>query len=708
MRPNMNGDWPSLGGRIMRMPGFLTGIVFAALLNPLTIGLAGSAFAISAISYGILAAAAIGLQLAIQKRPASPQPSDIQSNIRQPISSRRRIYGRMLTGSVIVFGFRRGEKSYLLHYICEGPIKQYVSFRLDKKPVTLDGDGFVTNDQYIVKGRSRVQILATRGLMTDEPFQALLDAFPELDDPLKPFRHRGCAMVLQIVEQVPEDWITTVYPNNMPSLQVVIDGLEELYDPRTNTTGYSDNAGLCLLAEVMNVYGLSSSDTDLIDFDAWADFIDHCDENVALKAGGTEKRYRAAGVIEMAAENEERIKALSAICNADVFIDRQGRISVREALRSTPAFSLRHRNGDFLSMQLEGGRAEQKKFNTIKVRYLEPNLNYKENEVTWRHADMHAEDGADLVGTLTATLCPSSTQAQRLGKLALHQQNPEFVGSLTSGPQALELMEDYCFTLDLNPEDDFERVACASGAIEYDADQMVVSASVAIYAEDATAWNAVSDEQDQVEIPPVLTSDVDDVTLNVTATVGLLNNSAPVINFSWVAAGSATLPDSYSQEVQVSPAEADDWHNASVNQDEDTAIYSPVADGGAYDWRIRNIASGKTFDWQYSGSPVTVTVDDVAPQALVAFSASDGAGQFVANFSTKNDAHLATVAIYKVPTGNALDRSDHLVGRYAVAPGISYALPLTSAPGTFAIYAEPFNISNIAGPLAGPDSATVS
>lgn len=693
----------------MRMPAFLSGLVFSILAsNALTFGLAGSAFAISAISYGIVAAVAIGLQLAVQKKPAAPQPSDVQSNIRQPISPRRRIYGRYLTGSIIVFGFRRGEKSYILHYICEGPIHGYVSFRLDKKPVTLDEDGFVTEAQYQVGGRSRVQILSTLGTMTDEPFAEILATFPELDVVGKPFRNRGCAMVLQIVEQVPQAQIADVYPNNMPNLQVVIDGLENVYDPETDTEIFTDNAGRCLLAEIMDVYGLTSADTDLSDFDAFKDFIDHCDDDITLKAGGTEKRYRAAGVIYMNAENEERIKALSTICNADVFIDRQGRISVRQAMRSTPGIALRAKNGDHLSVQLEGGRTEQKKFNTIKVSYLDPNLNYKENEVTWRHAGMLEDDGAELVGTMGATLCPSSTQAQRLGKLALHQQNPEYVGSLSSGPQALDLMEDYCFTLDLSPEDDFERVACASGEIEYDADQMTVNASVVIYATDATDWVPATDEQDQVEIPPVLTSNVDEVTLDVTAAVELLENSAPVLKFSWVAAGAGTLPDSYSQQVQVSAADADDWHDATVNQENDTALFSPVADGGAYDWQIRNIASGKTFDWQVSTSPVTVVVDSTAPAALVAFSASDGTGQFVANFSTANDSHLATVAIYKVSSGGTLDRETDLVGRYAVAPGISYALPLTSGTGTFDIYAEPFNRSSIAGPLAGPDAATVS
>jgi hypothetical protein len=709
----MTHDWP-MHGRVLRMPAAIGGVFISFLANtgllaPLVgaLGFAGVGALALGVGYVTLALGAYALSAAFAKKPAAPQPSDVQANIRQEISPRRRIYGCYLAGSVIVFGFRRGEKSYILHYLGEGPIKQYVGFRLDKKPVTLDANGFVTTSQYVVDGRSRVQILTTLGLATDGPFQKLLDAFPELDTPLTPFRHRGCAMVLQIVEQVDAEEMPDVYPNNLPSLQVVGDFLNDIPDPATGTAGFSDNAGRCLLAEVCNVYGLDPTDGDAINIDSWSDFAAHCDESVLLKAGGSEKRYRAAGVVMMDAENESRINALASVCNADVFMDPRGRVAVRPKLRSTPAIALRAKYGDHLTVQLEGGRTLQKGFNTVKITYVDPSLNWKANEVRWKHAGFLDQDGQEYSEPLGVTLCPSPTQAQRLGKLFLHGSNPEFIGQLTSGPQALDLIEDYCFTLDLSPEDDFERVANATGMIEYDPEQMVTNVPVAIFAEDATTWDPETDEQDQVVVPPSLPSNVDDVALDVTVSVSLQNNSAPILEVTWDAAGSATLPDSYTQQVQISVADADDWHDASVNGDNDTAKYGPVADGAAYDGRIRNIANGKKFDWQTFG-PVTVTVDPTAPAALLSFSADDGTGQFVANFGTSNDSHLATVAIYKTPSGDTLNRLTDFVGKYAVAPGISYALPLTSDPGTFDIYAEPLNVSSIAGPLSGPDSATVS
>ena len=712
MKPRLVWDGNAVGPKVLRMPALLGSLALglfqigapAWLTNGL-VGLAG--FLGSGLGQLALAAGAYGLNLLLQKKPTVPQPADVQTNIRQEISPRRRVYGRALVGSVIVFGFRRGQKSYILHYICEGPIQGVVSYRLDKKPVTLDADGFVEEAQYIVDGRKRVQILMSPGTMTDEPFAALIEAFPELDTPLTPFRHRGCVMALEIVEQVPAEDLQDTYPNNMPALQLVIDGYSRVYDARSDAYGFSDTAGACLLTEAIDVYGLTTTSND-INLASWAAFNDHCDELVPLKAGGSEKRYRACGVITLDGENEARVLALATVCNADVYLDPQGRLSVRQKLRSMPGIALRARNGDHLDIQLEGGRGLQKQFNVAKVTYVEPALNYKANEVRWADPDLIDEDGIEYPQPIAATLCPSSTQGMRIGKLAVHEGNPDFAGSLTSGPQALDLMEEYVFTLDLSPEDDFERIACANSGIEYNGNEMTVSAPFVIYREGATDWDPLVDEQDQVVVPPDLPSNVDDVLLDVTVTVEALNNSAPILKFSWVAAGGGDLPDSYAQQLEVSPADTDDWTSASVTQKDNTAKFGPVADGAAYDWRVRNIAGGKTFDWQYSTAPVTIVVDSTGPSSLLSFSASDGVGQFIANFGTRNDSHLATVAVYRVPVGGVLNPVTHLVGQYAVAPGISYALPLTSSVGSFDIYARPFNRSSIPGPLAGPDGAVVS
>lgn len=653
------------------MPGVIESLVLTLIFATpaAAIGM-GAASAIaagigSALFYGGLS---VGLSMLARKTPATPPASDIQANVSQAVSPRRNVCGRMFVGSVRVFGFRRGEKSYILHYICEGPVQGPVVWYLDKRPITLDADGFVEDTQYIVKGRSRVQILSTLGLMTDEPFQELLDAFPELDTPLTPFRHRGCCMALQIVEQVPRQLMGDVYPNNLPSLQVVMDGRTDVLDPATMTREFSDNAGRLLVTELMDVYGLTENDGDAIDFEAFAIHAAHCAELVSKKGGGTEARYRASGVTVLNAENEERVRAFANVCNADVYINPRGQISVRPRISTTPGIALRARNGDHLDVQLDGGRSEQKKFNAVKIQYVDPALGWKENEVIWRHAGLMAQDDEELFEPLSIPLCPSPSQAQRLGKLHLFGANPEFTGAITSGPQGLDLLENPTFTFDLSPETDFERTASVAGDITFDPGRMTVSASIVVYMDGATDWTPATDEQSAVAVPPALPSSVDDVTLDVTVTADALANSAPVLQFSWDAAF-GTLPDSYAQELQISITGLGDWVDVVVNQDDRTATFGPVADGAAYDWRIRNIMGNRKGDWQPSGSPVTVTVDPASPGDLVGVAVGGSLlGAVDVAFTAPASENVKRVKVYR-NTNGTLNRATDLVESVPVSSG---------------------------------------
>jgi hypothetical protein len=652
------------------MPGVIESIILFALTAGLP-GLSNVALGLltSALTYGVLAGGSALLNLAFQKKPTVPKPQDIQANIRQPLFARRRHHGEVKVGSGVVFGSRRGAKLYILHYIGEGPVDSFQTFYLNNKAVTLNGSGFVTDAQYQYGGRSRVQILTKLGTMADGPFSQIISAFPELDRPLKPFRTRGCAMALQIVEEVPSDAVTKVYPNNLPSLQVRLKGLKA-YDPRSALTAWTENAALCLLNEIMDVFALTSADGDKIDLARFGAFASHCDEAVALKAGGTELRYRAAGTILMDAENESRIEALALACNADVYMDPLGRIAVRKKVSATPGIALLAKNGDHLSIALESGRRAQNRFNKVSVSYTDKGLNWKENQAFYINDANRALDGKELTEPRSILMCPSSTQAQRLGKLIERGGNPALAGSMTTGMQGLELLENPVLTIDLAPEDSLSFIA-RSGAVEFDADRQVVTFNLASVAADAESWNAALEERDWVESAPVLPTNIADVPLTVTVNINLLNNSAPVLDASWIAAGAGVLPDSYSQQIQFAIDGTTDWLDANVNNTDNTARFGPVADGGSYTWRIRNIRAGIPFDWQ-AGSTVLVTVDTVAPLALDSVTApASGLGSAAFTLVTKTDSHLGYIRVFKNLTGTLNEATDaHVL--LGVAPGSTF------------------------------------
>jgi predicted phage tail protein len=85
-----------------------------------------------------------------------------------------------------------------------------------------------------------------------------------------------------------------VFANGVPLITAVVEG-KKVYDPRTATTSYSNNAALCIRDFLTSSYGLSDSAIDDISF---ASAANECDENVTLAGSGTEKRYTLNGIVK--------------------------------------------------------------------------------------------------------------------------------------------------------------------------------------------------------------------------------------------------------------------------------------------------------------------------------------------------------------------------------------------------------------------------
>lgn len=95
----------------------------------------------------------------------------------------------------------------------------------------------------------------------------------------------GCTYVYLKVE-----YDTSMFPQ-FPEIRFTVSGNCNIYDPRTQTTGFSENWALCVADVLTNTdYGLAvpQSSINTAQLIAAANV---CDEQVALAAGGTESRY---------------------------------------------------------------------------------------------------------------------------------------------------------------------------------------------------------------------------------------------------------------------------------------------------------------------------------------------------------------------------------------------------------------------------------
>jgi len=71
-----------------------------------------------------------------------------------------------------------------------------------------------------------------------------------------------------------------VYANGLPNISAVVQG-KQVFDPRTETTAYSNNAALCVRDYISNsTYGLGATDEE-IDDDSFIAAANICDEDVS-------------------------------------------------------------------------------------------------------------------------------------------------------------------------------------------------------------------------------------------------------------------------------------------------------------------------------------------------------------------------------------------------------------------------------------------
>lgn len=165
-----------------------------------------------------------------------------------------------------------------------------------------------------------------------------------------------------------------------------------------------------------------------------------CDEDVALKAGGTEKRYRAGGIIS-AAERWIDIEEHFAAAMGGQLVERAGAIGVDPGVAKVVEFEFD--DGDLLAkqpMRYQAKVGRSKLTNSVIARYVEPALLYGQNSAPIRRSlEDIAEDGEARDETIDLVLVQSGTQAQRCAEIKRRRGRLQPNAIIPLGPRAMRL-----------------------------------------------------------------------------------------------------------------------------------------------------------------------------------------------------------------------------------------------------------------------------
>ncbi len=212
---------------------------------------------------------------------------------------------------------------------------------------------------------------------------------------------------------------TTVYSGGVPSISAVLKGKDTIWDPRTNTYGYTSNHALCCLDYLIWGDGLRANVSEL-NIDSFKESATISDQLVASGVGKTEKRYTVNGSLSYQAavlDNfQELLKAGAASCPAP-----NGIFTFVPGIYTAPDSYLQFDEDDLISgLSFSPGSGKNSKYNYAKGTFVDPSNNYALVEFVQLPIEGYiARDGEELVYDQKWPLTNSGTAARRLSKIAV-------------------------------------------------------------------------------------------------------------------------------------------------------------------------------------------------------------------------------------------------------------------------------------------------
>jgi hypothetical protein len=298
----------------------------------------------------------------------------------------------------------------------------------------------------------------------------------------------------------------------------VVGGVK-VYDPRLDSTNggsgshrmndqstwaFSENQRLCALDWLTWPDGYNKS-WGRIDWATWVPQINMADENVALKAGGTEKRYRVATRVGYDEPRSQVLHRLMQAGDQQLFLTADGLIGSRGGVWQAATSSLTVE--DVPEFQFTHGIPKMDRVNEYELRCMLPSHDYVEVELKpWANAsDPDHADGIIRRQPLELTQVPSNSQAQRLAKIYMSKSNPKWSGQVRTDFRGLDAIGANVVGLQFAeldvPADSFNGPYFINGAISFLPDRTGVTFPVSMADPTAYNWNAATEEQDAPPVP---------------------------------------------------------------------------------------------------------------------------------------------------------------------------------------------------------------
>jgi len=390
----------------------ILGAVFA------TYGPLGAAIGTFSLFQSFLIRAALGLALnALTPKPRVPGSVGQGYKVTASGSAldHQIIYGETRVGGARVFDVSTGAGNRFLHRVLvfaghevEGFTEVYLNdYRLTVNLTTGAVTSATNGEETTSRFNDFVRVIARNG--TDDQ-AAIPEMVSEISEWTTAHRLRGLAYLY-----VRLDFDADTFPNGLPEITATVKG-RKVYDPRTDTTAWSDNPALCIRDYLTADFGLQSPATEIDDVSVAAA------ANVCEQTVESEDRYTCNGAL---LTNVQPADALDGLLTSmgGLLWHAQGAWRMKPAYYTTPVLSLDEsdlRSG--LRVQTRVPRRDN--FNTVRGVWRGPESNWQETDYTpvSDPAFVAADGGVERAADVNLPFTTSHLTAQRIARIALRQQ----------------------------------------------------------------------------------------------------------------------------------------------------------------------------------------------------------------------------------------------------------------------------------------------
>lgn len=438
--------------------------------------------------------------------PNPTQPTrDNSIMVRESDRHRRLIYGREHVGGIWAYMETTGASNDILHLILiisDGPNNSLEGVMFDEDLLNLVVDSTDANgiDRLVPSSGSTYENLAQIKFYEGNETQVGdLDLISESG--LWTTDHRLLGISYAYVRLV---YDRDVYPNGIPNISFIVEGIKDIKDTRaSDVQSYTTNCALALAHYLTSpLKGLAANYDDEIDKTELAAAANVCDENVSLKAGGTEKRYTFNGVINTSMKPSDVIETFtSSMAGYCPWVS--GKFAIQAGAYIAPTFAI---NEDMIigTVNLKNRIPKRDRFNAVKGTFIDEDNGWRsQNYPEVNNATYEIEDGQRINKEIDFIGVKSSATCQRLAKIYLERNRLNTTLQITCNFRAYRAIASKTVKVNISRFNYNEEVFLVTkSGLSIGTDGMLsVELSLKKTASSVYNWTPASDEK-SINIPP--------------------------------------------------------------------------------------------------------------------------------------------------------------------------------------------------------------